>query len=69
MSELFACLKEQVVGYGDMLAEHLLDECIELWASMLENSARKGRASILPPLELVGARSRTCLECGLTCVV
>jgi hypothetical protein len=49
MSELFACLKEQVVGYGDMLAQHLLDECIELWASMLENSARKGRASILPP--------------------
>jgi|SouAtlMetagenome_1021521.scaffolds.fasta_scaffold90797_1 hypothetical protein len=49
MSELFACLKEQVVGYSDMFAEHLLDECIELWASILEASARKGRASIFPP--------------------
>ena len=48
MSELFSCLKEQVIGYGDMLAEHLLDECIELWASMLKASARKGRASIFP---------------------
>ena len=42
MSEIFTCLKEQALGDRDILAQGLLDESIELWASMLESSARKG---------------------------
>jgi hypothetical protein len=45
MSQIFLFLKEQALEDSDEMASRLLDECIELWASMLESSARRGKRS------------------------